>query len=504
MTDGATNRPGRISGRLKNYLYSLRARFFAVLIIAVIIGMSIYFVSRFAAYSYINTVYTAEENRKEREIEYIKDLQDFAIKNKISSDNTGKLSRWAKENRYVYLLVYKDDQLFYTSDDEPETEEGLGEGEKPSLDEKPDSSEGENSTAQKPPSENKEDSSNSENDNPGGVTVDYPTREELFEYAQKNELHPLELTDGTMLASITEFTEYLYYDIANIVSLAAAVLFVVAMISLYFQKVTGRIIRLGEDVNKVAEGDMAHKISAKGKDEISKLSFHVDDMRNAIIENLRKEQEALDSNTALITSMSHDIRTPLTVLLGYLDVMREKCSDDSEMQSYLSRAESTAMRLKKLSDDLFNYFLVFGGRELEINMESYSAATLIDQMLSEHILLMSESGYDVSMTGFDFADFTDVKIKTDAHKLVRIFDNVFQNIYKYTDKAYPVSIFVKKTESCAEVSFKNYILRDTDKAESNGIGIKTCKKLGEYINVGFSHCADEDWFTVSLTLPFDK
>ena len=75
---------------------------------------------------------------------------------------------------------------------------------------------------------------------------------------------------------------------------------------------------------------------------------------------------------------------------------------DKAVQEYLKAAESTAMRLKKLSDDMFGYFLVFGGKELEINMESYDAATLIDQMLFEHITLMRESGYNVAFDGCKF------------------------------------------------------------------------------------------------------
>ena len=520
-------------------------RFFLVLVIALAIGLSIYFSTHFFAFNYIRTVYSSEENKKEREREYIKDLQEFATVNGISSEHTGKLSEWAKEHKYVYLLIYKDDQLFYTSDDEPEVpsdepeapgsevEDPSGDAEDPEGDVPGGEGGGENptdptnpnptdpdatdpdGTDQTEPDENgtgstdnpdknettgKEDDNDKPDKEPGGVTIDYPTREELFEYAQKNELHPLELEDGTMLASLTEFTEYLYFDLANIGSLVLGVLFVIVFITLYFQGVTNRIIHLGKDVNKIAAGDMDHKIKARGRDEISKLSANVDNMRDSIITNLKKEREALASNTELITSMSHDIRTPLTVLLGYIDVMQAKAEGDVEMQSYLGAAESTAMRLKKLSDDMFSYFLVFGDGEMDIKAEDYDAITLIDQMLSEHILLMKESEYKVELYGFDFAGFSSVQIKTDAQKLVRIFDNVFQNIYKYADKSLPVSIYITKKEDCAEIVFENFIAKDIGKVESNGIGLKTCKKLGEYIGAGFETETDGEKFKVLIAL----
>ncbi len=506
---------------MKELLCSLRIRFILVFLISVSIGIGIYFTVHYFSFGYINDVYTSAENKKERELSFIKDLQSFVERNNISSENTAKLSEWARDNKYVYLLIYRDNELFYTSDDIPkepeeeEPEENPGEapeenpGEAP--EEKPGEDSGENSgedtgngsegseEGDKKPDENKN-PENSTDKNPGGVTVDYPTREELFAYAQKNDLHPLKLSDGTMFASLTEFTEYLYYDISNIASLVAALVFVLIILTSYFQMVTTKIIRLGNEVNKVADGDVSHVIKAKGKDEIAKLSHNVENMRESMIENFRREREALDANTALITSMSHDIRTPLTVLLGYIDVMQTRAESDTEMQSYLKAAESTAMRLKKLSDDMFGYFLVFGSKELEIKMELYDAATLIDQMLFEHVTLMRESGYTVEFSGLDYESLGRDDIYTDAQKLIRIFDNVFSNIYKYADKSCAVKISANKDNELLVISFSNVISRKSDMAESNGIGLKTCKKLGEYINANFKYESDEEIFKATLSL----
>ena len=515
--------------RFFKYFKSLRIRFFVLLLIALSIGVGLYFSAHLLSYKYIDGVYSSEQNRKERERDYIRDLQSFVNKNAISSEHTGKLSEWAKENKYVYLLIYKDDQLFYTSDDkpEPETPTEPDAPEDPEMPEQPMDPEAPNeptdpeapSNPDEPTDPEAPDEEGGESDDglsdketsdkneekdekPGGVTIDYPTREELFEYAKQNELYPLELADGTMLASLTEFTEYLYYDLANIISLIIAVLFVVIFMSVYFHRVTNRIIKLGNEVSRVAEGDMDHKITASGSDEIAELSVNVDEMRTSIVDNLRKEREAVEANAALITSMSHDIRTPLTVLLGYIDVMRLKAEGDPELTSYLKAAESTAMRLKKLSDDLFAYFLVFGGKELEIHTESYDGETIIEQMLSEHVLLMSESGYEVTVKGVD--ELYGTVIETDAQKLIRIFDNVFSNIYKYADKSYPVSISVSVRSNLADIVFKNKIMRGDNRAESNGIGLKTCKKLGEYLGAEFETKSEGDEFSVRLSLPLKR
>ncbi len=482
MTDKKQKEKPTIGGKIKAGINSLRIRFFLILVISIGVGIGIYFIVHFSSYRYINNVYASVPNKESREKAYLEDLQEFVIRNDVSSEDMRKVSEWVKSHKYVYLLLSKDDEIFYTSDDADKKDDV-------DIDDPDDPDGGD---------KNKEDEKE-----PGGITIDYPTREELLADAAKKDQHPIEFADGTMLASVTDFTEYLYYDVANIASIIVALLFVIIAITGYFHFVTNRIIRLGSDVNKVAEGDMNYKIKAKGNDEISKLSVNVDNMRTSMIENFKKEREALDSNTALITSMSHDIRTPLTVLLGYIDIIKTKTHGDEEMENYLSAAESTAMRLKKLSDDMFNYFLVFGGKEMEISIESYDAATLIGQMLSEHILLMKESGYEVDEKT-DFAELIGHEVSTDAQKLIRIFDNIFSNIYKYADKNSPVSISFEKIDNKIYLCFSNAVSKDKSRVESNGIGLKTCKKLGEYIGADFNAHESEGIFTVTVALNVNK
>ena len=91
-----------------------------------------------------------------------------------------------------------------------------------------------------------------------------------------------------------------------------------------------------------------------------------------MLENLEKEHAALEANKELITAMSHDIRTPLTVLLGYIDIMKLNAPEGDDMRQYIEASERTALRLKKMSDDMFGYFLVYGGG-IEVEVEECDA-----------------------------------------------------------------------------------------------------------------------------------
>ena len=496
---------------------------------AIALATVAFFVSNSVSKYIINDVYLSDENKTKREEQYHKSLQDYIDERGIGFEDIDRVSEWQKKNQYVYLMIYKektDDQALFIPDDMIENPPTGGSqppqnpdsGENPNDTTAPDTDGGadggtdggagaedgaEDDSSDKNEDE-KDETGKGNSDKPlgniGGITVTVPTKSELKKEAEKLEMLFIELPDNQYVyAKFAEYTEYLYYDIANISSLAFGGLIMLMLFLVYISMLTARIRRLGVAVNRVAIGETERQITAVGRDEIALLAGNVERMRSSIVENYNRKKEALDSNTALITSMSHDIRTPLTVLLGYIDVMRAEVEDNPKMQEYIKAAENTAMRLKKLSDDMFGYFLVFGKNEDEMPMEEYDADTLIGQMISEHILLMKENGYTTSVA-IDDEGIGGKTVKTDAPSLLRIFDNVFSNIYKYADKSSPVKIEVSAHPCKIVARFENKIRRDKAEVESNGIGLKTCRKLAEFMGAGFSAEADGDKFTVDISL----
>ncbi len=431
------------------------------IVIGIILAALVYVtVSFLAEYVRVN-FYAREEYREKREEQLVEEFRDYVADREIASNDTESIEQWVSQKTYIYLLLYKGDDLYFSS--------GMY-------------------------------------DNANiiplfsnlmlGGSVDYPTEEEMLEYAKENDLFKLEMADGVVYASITEFTEYLYSDVARVLTLMLAMITLSLVITIYFFKVVGRITKLAADVTVVAEGDMHHEIRADGDDEISKLSYDVENMRSAILETLESEREAREANTELITSMSHDIRTPLTVLIGYLDIMKIY-SKDERMNEYIKSSEKTAMRLKKLSDDMFKYLLVFGNSAKPSELEEYDGRTLIEQLLSEHILLLRERGYEVKES---LADEDEVSVLTNAPDLMRIVDNVFSNIRKYADKEQPIEVSVEVGEDRVHLIFSNGIAKESPQVESTGIGLKTCAKIAELISCEFSYAVEADRFTAKIGL----
>ena len=374
------------------------------------------------------------------------------------------------------------------TDGENDANHNTGEG----KDEETDSENG-NGSAQKPPV--------------GGITITYPSREEIIASAEQNGLLPVEFSDGTLFVSLVDFTDYLYRDVSNIVSLIAGFVTLALILMIYFHSITIKISRLAQDVSAVYEVDNSHEIrTEEGNHELAVLTKNVEHMRSTMVSSLEKEKMALDANAELITSMSHDIRTPLTVLLGYLDVMKT-VNEDERLNEYISASETTALKLKEISDDMFRYFLVFSGNDMAAEIISYEAKTLLDQLLSEHVLLLREKGYEVNIQqGSGVAD--GIAVMTDAPKLMRVIDNLFSNIYKYADREKRITVSTAIARGRLNLIIKNHVSEDASRAESTGVGLKTCKKICESIGARFgteiTGSRGSKVFSAHLELPIDK
>ena len=424
------------------------------IIIGILAGVASYALVRVAGTHYINKVYLLPENIAERREEYVDELRDFVRENALTIATTDRISEWSSSHPYVYVIVYNDVD---------------GEGGKATEFIAP-------------------------------IPEGTPNREELIAEAEANGFYEIQTTDGALIVEISEFTQDLYYDITNAIALVVAALVLAAVLISHFSIIIKRIKRVASDVTIVSQIDMNYKIEGDGNDEIASLARDVELMREKLLLNVSSAEEVRVANNELIASLSHDIRTPLTVLLGYLDMMKEHEGCDEVMMDYILASENTAMRLKQLSNDMFKYSVAFGNATDTVALEEYDALTLIEQMLSEHIYLLRDGGYQVKVE-FGVATMPEgTTVRTDAQNLMRIIDNLFSNLRKYADKDEAVVISTSFTDTKLTIVVKNKIATYSDEAESNGIGLKSCVRLSKLVADKFEYSSDDDYFTATLVL----
>lgn len=116
-------------------------------------------------------------------------------------------------------------------------------------------------------------------------------------------------------------------------------------------------------------------------------------MRKSFIDRLQSENEARSANSELITAISHDLRTPLTALVGYLDIIEYKKYKTTEnLMQYIHNSREKAYQIKSLSYKLFEYFLVFD-RKNYLDLETFNLTEILSQLFEEQIFMLNNKGF---------------------------------------------------------------------------------------------------------------
>ena len=237
-------------------------------------------------------------------------------------------------------------------------------------------------------------------------------------------------------------------------SFFALVLSVLAFISAFIV-ITNRKIKYLDDIAKgvkvVAGGDLSYRIEEKGKDEITGLAVNINSMAKEIERRIQSERMAEKTKGDLITNVSHDLRTPLTSVMGYIGLVKEsKYEDENMMKEYLNIAFNKSNQLKELIEDLFEYTKL-NNNGISIQKEKVNLIDFLSQIIEEYMPVFDENSLTVVKKFID--DKTEVNI--DTGKMVRVFENLFSNAVKYSFK--PGEVVVSSYENKGYV---NIVIRN--------------------------------------------
>lgn len=405
----------------------------------------------------ISKYYLNEDAASRRLATYQESFKDYIETNHISIRNVKAITKWIKHEKNVYLIIYKKNEIFYES--------GYGD-EKDSLGK----SEG-----------------NSSSDIIGSDT-DPDT------YCNES-TSDIKFGNGIYTVSISEFTEVKLYDTVRYLSWGVFFLVLSLFIIIYNHRIITRILQLSKEVSSIEKGNLGQEIYHKGNDELSLLALNADNMRNSIVAKLQSEKEAWEANSELITSMSHDIRTPLTSIIGYLEILDAKnYHSEEQLEKYIKSCKEKSIQLKELSDKLFQYFLVFGKENINMQLENFNVNILFQQLLCEHVFDLKNLGFNVIT---EFVE-QDCILTADIQYLKRLFNNLFSNVAKYANPNDPVTVIGKIKGNNLIISISNYIRNDSVLVESTNIGLKTCQKIVEQMNGTFETWKDQSHFEVRI------
>lgn len=418
-----------------------------VLILALAVGVGCYFGCYRLGVWTINHGYMAPDAVELRNQRHERSLQLYVASNNVSSRDTVAIEQWLRSEKNASVIVYQAQGDPYEA--------------------------GTWGTSQ---------------------LLDDTTQNDLATLGYS--FYTVQFADGAYRVALCDYSESRLFGYAQVGALVLAFVAYSCIAFSFTRRLARRVTRLSEAVS--AAGALNQTIPVTGTDELARLAQNVNTMRETIVERTRNEQTALQANSDLITAMSHDIRNPLTSLIGYLDLLEmQQAQLPEDLRRYVLASRDKAYQLKDLTGEMFRYFLVFSRGEQETHPEPYDAQILCAQLLGECAEELRSRGFDVNLLLLG----TPCTVTTDAQMLKRVTDNLLSNIEKYADPAARLTILAERDGERLHVCFANRARRELARVESNHIGLRTCAAILKLLGGEFVTHRDGEAFTAEFTLP---
>lgn len=212
------------------------------------------------------------------------------------------------------------------------------------------------------------------------------------------------------------------------------------------------ISRISEAVQNISEGDLNTVIDVIGDDEFSSMAANLNHMAADIKKLMEKERESERTKNELITNVAHDLRTPLTSIIGYLELLAGNQQVPADMQhKYIEIAYGKSRRLQKLIEDLFGFTKLNCGK-IAMHVGQIDIVKLLGQLVEEAYPNFVEKGLS-----YDLQSNVPAKIiNADGNLLARLFDNLIGNAIKYGADGKRVLVKIHAEGETVTVSVINY------------------------------------------------
>lgn len=229
---------------------------------------------------------------------------------------------------------------------------------------------------------------------------------------------------------------------------------VVAFILLFFRITRTKINyieNLVTGLGEIAKGNLGYRVKEDGKDELASLATHINHMSSELRTRIEEERRAEQTKNELITNISHDLRTPLTLISGYLNLLRDgNYQTEDQLKEYIQIAYAKSEKLKTLIEDLFE-FTKISNQGYQLHREPVNLVGLIEQLVEEHMSILEQQGLSL----VKILPVHPVMVEVDPIQITRVFENILVNAIKYSNKPSEIVVSLSVDEESATVSVEN-------------------------------------------------
>ncbi|SEK73025.1 His Kinase A (phospho-acceptor) domain-containing protein [Carnobacterium iners] len=233
------------------------------------------------------------------------------------------------------------------------------------------------------------------------------------------------------------------------------ILFVIATIAIHWRlKRRYRQMQLHHIISElhyIAEGHYEHRIATDFSSDMKKVVESIHVLVDSTVQAMEEERRIEQSKDELITNVSHDIRTPLTSIIGYLGLIEQgSYKDQEELLKYTQTAYNKAQQMKILVEDLFEYTRV-RQTTTPLTLSEFDMVQLLEQLAADFEFESKKKNMQIEVTSKQDV----IMMEADTEKVVRVFNNLVSNALNYGDDGLQISIEVEKIESEVIISVNN-------------------------------------------------
>ncbi len=276
----------------------------------------------------------------------------------------------------------------------------------------------------------------------------------------------------------------------------------------------GEFNRIVAYTDDIAAGKMNKDLNLSGNTVLVRLAANINLLKQGVKTSQSEQAKSERLKTELITNVSHDLRTPLTSIITYTELLKQQDIDE-ENKAYLEIIDRKSKRLKVLIDDLFEVSKMASGN-MELKKDKVDLVQLLHQALGEYDDMIKGSSLEFRISHDD----PPINAFVDGQKLWRVFDNLIANILKYSLENSRVYINLNATQDLASITFKNiskYELKDNSDelferfkrgdtsrhTEGSGLGLAIAQSIVELHNGRLEIETDGDLFKVTVTIQLE-
>ena len=405
--------------------HSLSMRFVILLLISGIISALFFFGVYSAAKAVIDARFSNPEYEQRKTQERVDSLKKYVEINNIAASDKKALSEWVKHEPLAIMEIYRDNILLYSSD-------------------MPDSYGASESSSESP-------------------------------YYDWLKYYRIEFADGEADVILSYDFAFRYSAIATIIAILLSALLFISLFLLGCKKTVRYIRQIAGEIQVMEAGDLSSPVTVKGNDDITLLAKSLDAMRLAFIEQKQETERSFANNQQLISEMSHDLRTPLTSLMIYTELLRyRKCDNEEQLNGYIEKINEKALQIKELSENILEYSIINKEQKVELN-EPETVQSIFVDAVSELMICLEQYGYQCQFDGH----FPEIYIAVHHPFIRRLMDNINSNIIKYAEVSEPVFIRTDYREPNFSLSFDNSVKKNAPSTDSTQIGMTVMKSMME-------------------------